>query len=915
MSSQEKMKSKFYKTVIMSIMVGGIFMNCQPSAVNDKAGGSNSIQTVNVAKPSIDDLAVLNDFGLAEDSTAEIENPALNYGSKSISFENEDDAGQFPGGIGKRASKSGHIAISTDDQLVVTANPDSNSIAIFNARTFERTALLTTGNEPTAVVINPDSKTAYVANRADATVVKINNIDTSNPTLGEKANVGSEPTGLALSPTGFLLFVAEWGQGRVSVIDTRSMKVRRRLHAPAQPYAIAVTNNGNRRDDDEVVVITEFFGRVKPGGAGETKDDGRIGQVLFYRVGDLTQFNRITFQPVETGFATALKKLAGQKHFASPNQHYSAGIWGEKVYVTSISASPEADQFVKADGTNAFFQPFGNVFPVVYIGNLNKGTEDRSGAGSGNLTKQILAKFSDPVAPDANVSFIGDIVDIEFSPKESKAEGAAVGYVLSRGGDVLQRVTWNSGAGTTDLGLRGDIKPISLNPGNGKKCQNPLGVAIDLNSNKAYVNCWVSRTMAVIDLKTQEVLATPATAAPPKGPDEIAVNKGARFFYTGTGRWSKNSVSSCASCHSDGLTDNITWAFNAGPRQSVSLDGSFSKGPDGVKKQRIFNWSGIFDEIHDFERNTRGVQGGFGAITQPKAGNDDQGIPFVCKNATTEQQKDIAPLANLGKPMRELQDALPTCPADSPRDWDAIEAWIKQIRPPHARHIGSRGRESAARGRELFIQGKCNSCHGGSGWTVSRRFWEPKAALNADLDKIPFTRPANFPENLNASQTFDTFATQFSVDNFNFEGKGKAGVKSVACVIRNVGTYGIRRGDGSLDFDGTKDFELQVNRGNTAAGNFGFNVPSLYGLGTGAPYFHHGLAATLDDVVADPRWNAHLTAGNRDFLKNVSDEELIQARRDLKRFLLSIDSKADEVPLPAEADLCPKVCLAKENCI
>ena len=56
---------------------------------------------------------------------------------------------------------------------------------------------------------------------------------------------------------------------------------------------------------------------------------------------------------------------------------------------------------------------------------------------------------------------------------------------------------------------------------------------------------------------------------------------------------------SCAACHIDGLTDNVTWYFARGPRQSTSLDGSFdsANGDD----QRIFNWTAIFDEVADFD--------------------------------------------------------------------------------------------------------------------------------------------------------------------------------------------------------------------------------------------------------------------------------------------------------------------------
>ena len=43
------------------------------------------------------------------------------------------------------------------------------------------------------------------------------------------------------------------------------------------------------------------------------------------------------------------------------------------------------------------------------------------------------------------------------------------------------------------------------------------------------------------------------------------------------GKQSDSAWSSCASCHNDGLLDGVTWIFGDGPRQSLALDGLYSK--------------------------------------------------------------------------------------------------------------------------------------------------------------------------------------------------------------------------------------------------------------------------------------------------------------------------------------------------
>jgi len=72
------------------------------------------------------------------------------------------------------------------------------------------------------------------------------------------------------------------------------------------------------------------------------------------------------------------------------------------------------------------------------------------------------------------------------------------------------------------------------------------------------------------------------------------------------------SWGSCVVCHPNGRSDNVTWMFDTGPRQTISLDGTFNHKHPG--DQRILNWSAVRDEVQDFENNTRDVFGGQGLV-------------------------------------------------------------------------------------------------------------------------------------------------------------------------------------------------------------------------------------------------------------------------------------------------------------
>src|SRR6185369_9152357 len=155
-------------------------------------------------------------------------------------------------------SKSSAAAISSDHAIVVIANPDNDSISIFRTSDNARVARVVTGGGPSAVAILPNNNEAFVANRADATVVKVSDLNSANPTVSAPIPVGSEPTGLALSPTGATLYVAEFAEGRVSIISGTAMTIIDNIPAPQNPRAVAVTNDGDADDSDETLIVTEF---------------------------------------------------------------------------------------------------------------------------------------------------------------------------------------------------------------------------------------------------------------------------------------------------------------------------------------------------------------------------------------------------------------------------------------------------------------------------------------------------------------------------------------------------------------------------------------------------------------------------------------------------------------------------------
>lgn len=813
---------------------------------------------------------------------------AIGASSACTPVKNPGDDQPPDGPILQKPSRSSTIALSDDGSLVAMVNPEDGSLSVFSTADNSRLSRVATGGSPASVVIAADNKTAFVANRADGTVVRVSGIDGGTPAVDATIDVGAEPTGLALSPTGKQLFVAEYAESRVSVIDTASLQIATSV-AVDRPRALMVTNNLDASDDDETLIVAEYFG--KPVAGGEAKDDGRIGYLRLFGLADLGTPKSITLAPIDSGFAKGGVATNPTVH-ASANQLSAINIANGRLYVTSVAASPEAP--LRFDN---------NVFPVVYVADLAAAAEVTDASGTVNLAKKIVDALPSP-SPASPRYIPGELSDLDF------VAGSQVGYAIGRAGDVMVRVTFGS-----DVQIGSTQNKLIDLAGNDSigKCQAPTGVAV--GNGHAYVNCWITRRLGVVDLAAQSLTSTVESAPQPTTAAELSVQRGKRFYYTGRSRWSNAGAngakggegwSSCGSCHPDGLTDNITWIFGAGPRQTTSQDGSFSHGP-GAQKQRIFNWTGIFDEHHDFERNTRDVSGGLGAITTAATAAD-------CNQLDKEQPVSLAPngvaIGGLQKPLKELADD-PTVALCGHKDWDDIDNFVKSIQPVKAKKTLDTA--AIARGRQLFTDGGCAKCHGGSGWTVSRRFFLPSSATNSSLATSPFSIPAFFPStfmyNADASGTKRNFiSAQPAIATADATGPAEPAaipVAQVACATRNVGTFGVPEDPTATDALEKRPANGMLVR---AEGRSGYNVPSLYGLALGAPYLHHGQAPTLTDLFTNTAWQFHTNAGNANFSLTLADASKVS---DLIAFLFSIDASTAEFAVPTDAssgesfDACP----------
>lgn len=790
--------------------------------------------------------------------------------------------------VAQNPSRGSSIAASEAGDRLVVANKATGNITVFDVDAGgvpSEAGKVITGAEPVSVAISPDGNTAYVVNRLDQSVARVDGLD-NVPSVATSYTVGSEPGHVALSPTGAQAYVSNWADGTLSVIDTGSGEVST-VDLGGAPMAVCVTNDGDDVDSDETIYVTDFYAR--PNGAQkEATDTARVGRVFAVNA-NTHAVSTITLQPTQIdlpgvmiagGNAGDPTLDLGSNTSAFPNQLYGCAINGGKLFVTAVGASPAA-----FNHTTEFHQ---NVHGLVYA--IDTATNAVDDASLANLSELVQAQAAAGVNGEGR-RFLAVPHDLAFVP------GTSFGYVVGMTANALLRLDYSgaspvAGSSTTNF-LATDL--------------SPTGVAI-IGTN-AYTYNEVGRSISHIDLASQTTVTSAiASETLPADDvldpeDEFDALRGQRFFNTGTGRWSTGAWCGCVACHPFGTTDNVTWVFPAGPRQTVDTSTTFDK--NGAH-QRILNWSAIFDEVHDFELNTRLVAGGVGAIvsanSMPPVAADR--IDFVGLAAAGFGIGNPQNAFNVGS-VKGVNDVGSTggfagdAAAYGPgllKDWDEINVYIKTIRSPRGRSQSALGGDPVA-GRTLFETANCQNCHSGTQWTISELYYTPQVnstAIPGDLRLESLTANGvatlgSVPVNVLPA---DAGGATIDVNDFLIGNDANGAPQRHVCVSRRVGTFGAL-GPSSRGAD-----EIRQNA-SAAQGVGGFNVPSLLNMATAAPYFHNGAAETLDDLLKAPEFQAHLRAGNQVFTP--SDAEVA----DLVAFLLTIDEDTPIISTPAGQTICP----------
>ena len=136
------------------------------------------------------------------------------------------------------------LALTPDGSKLYVVNFSSHNVSVITTATLQVTAI-PVGLNPKAIVITPNGQRAYVANSAPGED-SVSAIDTTTDTVLDTLPVSRpDPSVLALSPEGTVLYVLGEKSRFVGVVDTATNQLGR-LEAGQDPVAIAFSPDGIR---------------------------------------------------------------------------------------------------------------------------------------------------------------------------------------------------------------------------------------------------------------------------------------------------------------------------------------------------------------------------------------------------------------------------------------------------------------------------------------------------------------------------------------------------------------------------------------------------------------------------------------------------------------------------------------------
>jgi YVTN family beta-propeller protein len=134
------------------------------------------------------------------------------------------------------------LEISADGHALYASDNFAGRLFVINTATRQLMPTLTLGQRPALIARAPDGKALYVTNGGSHSISPVNIApDPLHPTVRPPVNVDGYPHGIAVSPDGRYVIVANTYGKNLSVIDASTLQVVAAVEAEQDPINVLVT--------------------------------------------------------------------------------------------------------------------------------------------------------------------------------------------------------------------------------------------------------------------------------------------------------------------------------------------------------------------------------------------------------------------------------------------------------------------------------------------------------------------------------------------------------------------------------------------------------------------------------------------------------------------------------------------------
>ncbi len=528
--------------------------------------------------------------------------------------------------------------------------------------------------------VNPDNDT-----------VTISNADTQ--TKIAEVKVGNDPRGIAMDNHGNM-WVTNYDEGSISIVSGREHRLLYTLniHPGAQPYAVIMDSNN---------------AYVSAQGSGALLKIDYSG-VSTHDYSSLSSSNVSMLKGLTQAYAMAKKdNMLLVTRFISARDH------GEvyKVDLTDFSliktiVLPKDKIIVETNNTGR-----GIVNYLTSISIKPDGSEAWVSSKHDNIFRG-LGRDGVPRTHDTTTRSMINVIDLNTDTYlrdrslHIDNQGLASAVLFSLNGELVYILHQGNNALSvfkTHTEQYQRIARVSFGAA-------PIGLTVDPKNNSVFVHSFLSREVYHYTAFAGTSGSLTAKLTPLGKPIETVSNEtmsapvlaGKRTFYNAANpKMSFEGYISCAGCHLDGGSDERVWDFHQvgeGFRNTIALQGR------GNMLHGRVHWTANFDEIQDFEHDIRSPTfRGTGFMRDVDFEKSSPQLSFNRKSGKSVELDNMAAyLATLTKfpfsPHRNADGTLNTA-VDIHGDGSAIGNGVK--------------------GKAIFIQLKCASCHGGNEFTDS----------------------------------------------------------------------------------------------------------------------------------------------------------------------------------------------------